>query len=108
MDDDQRKLAEEDTKGRPYKIFRYKPKQANGSEDPVPDYMNLLAMIFSMCGLMLKIKWCAWSAVFCSLISFANSRSSEDSRQVLSSFMLSVSAVVMTYLQNPAPMNTPW
>lgn len=28
--------------------------------------------------------------------------------QVLSSFMLSVSAVVMSYLQNPAPMTPPW
>nr|XP_002128051.1 protein Asterix [Ciona intestinalis] len=98
----------DELKGRNYAIVRYKPKAANASDDPVPDYMNLLAMIFSMCGLMLKIKWCAWCAVFCSLISFANSRSSEDSRQVLSSFMLSVSAVVMTYLQNPAPMVTPW
>ncbi|CAK8688949.1 unnamed protein product [Clavelina lepadiformis] len=72
-----------------YTVNRYKPKaeEATTSDDPVPDYMNLLAMIFSMCGLMLKIKWCAWCAVFCSLISFANSRSSEDGRQVLSSFI---------------------
>lgn len=24
-------------------------------DDPTPDYMNLLGMIFSMCGLMLKV-----------------------------------------------------
>ncbi|KAI2659106.1 PAT complex subunit Asterix [Labeo rohita] len=42
---------------RPNKIFRYKPPNTETNptlEDPTPDYMNLLGMIFSMCGLMLK------------------------------------------------------
>ncbi|XP_007230063.1 protein Asterix [Astyanax mexicanus] len=93
------------------KIFRYKPPTTDSNptlEDPTPDYMNLLGMIFSMCGLMLKLKWCAWIAVYCSFISFANSRSSEDTKQMMSSFMLSISAVVMSYLQNPQPMSPPW
>uniref|UniRef100_A0A8C0FMF0 PAT complex subunit Asterix n=1 Tax=Bubo bubo TaxID=30461 RepID=A0A8C0FMF0_BUBBB len=54
------------------------------------------------------LKWCAWIAVYCSFISFANSRSSEDTKQMMSSFMLSISAVVMSYLQNPQPMSPPW
>uniref|UniRef100_A0A8D0G4X8 PAT complex subunit Asterix n=1 Tax=Sphenodon punctatus TaxID=8508 RepID=A0A8D0G4X8_SPHPU len=69
---------------------RYKPPSTENSptlEDPTPDYMNLLGMIFSMCGLMLKLKWCAWIAVYCSFISFANSRSSEDTKQMMRSFM---------------------
>ncbi|KAG8014559.1 Protein Asterix, partial [Nibea albiflora] len=69
---------------------RYKPPSTETNptlEDPTPDYMNLLGMIFSMCGLMLKLKWCAWIAVYCSFISFANSRSSEDTKQMMSSFM---------------------
>ncbi|KAL8211718.1 UNVERIFIED_CONTAM: Protein Asterix [Gekko kuhli] len=109
----------------------YKPPSTENNptlEDPTPDYMNLLGMIFSMCGLMLKsprsrksgreyaprgrlrvqLKWCAWIAVYCSFISFANSRSSEDTKQMMSSFMLSISAVVMSYLQNPQPMSPPW
>ncbi|CAL8328561.1 unnamed protein product [Merluccius merluccius] len=93
------------------KILRYKPPSTESNptlEDPTPDYMNLLGMIFSMCGLMLKLKWCAWIAVYCSFISFANSRSSEDTKQMMSSFMLSISAVVMSYLQNPQPMSPPW
>ncbi|AWP05162.1 Protein Asterix [Scophthalmus maximus] len=93
------------------KILRYKPPSTDTNptlEDPTPDYMNLLGMIFSMCGLMLKLKWCAWIAVYCSFISFANSRSSEDTKQMMSSFMLSISAVVMSYLQNPQPMSPPW
>ncbi|XP_005191840.1 protein Asterix [Musca domestica] len=97
------------------KVNRYKAPQAQGqngsgtgNEDLTPDYMNILGMIFSMCGLMMKLKWCAWFALYCSCISFASSRVSDDAKQVLSSFMLSVSAVVMSYLQNPAPMTPPW
>ncbi|XP_044737367.1 PAT complex subunit Asterix [Chrysoperla carnea] len=96
---------------RPDKAQRYKPSNGNttgSSEDLTPDYMNILGMIFSMCGLMLRLKWCAWVALYCSCISFANSRLSDDTKQILSSFMLSVSAVVMSYLQNPHPMPPPW
>ncbi|XP_037940537.1 protein Asterix [Teleopsis dalmanni] len=95
------------------KVVRYKPPSTQGqsgapNEDLMPDYMNILGMIFSMCGLMMKLKWCAWFALYCSCISFASSRVSDDAKQVLSSFMLSVSAVVMSYLQNPSPMTPPW
>nr|ACM08608.1 UPF0139 membrane protein C19orf56 homolog [Salmo salar] len=92
------------------KIIRYKPPSTEANptlEDPTPDYMNLLGMIFSMCGLMLKLKWCAWIAVYCSFISFANSRSPEDTKQMMSSFMLSISAVVMSYLQTESGRRTP-
>jgi hypothetical protein len=44
----------------------------------------------------------------CSFVGFANAKSGDDTKQVLSCFMLSVSAVVMSYLQNPAPMNLPF
>ncbi|PNF37801.1 Protein Asterix [Cryptotermes secundus] len=97
---------------RPDKQHRYKPPppsaQAAPGEDLTPDYMNILGMIFSMCGLMMRLKWCAWVALYCSFISFANSRTNDDTKQILSSFMLSISAVVMSYLQNPQPMNLPW
>lgn len=48
---------------RPEKVKRYKAAQngaqpVSGSEDLMPDYMNILGMIFSMCGLMMKLKWC--------------------------------------------------
>ncbi|XP_023950360.1 protein Asterix [Bicyclus anynana] len=89
---------------------RYKPPPPTSApaEDLTTDYMNILGMVFSMCGLMMRLKWCAWTAVFCSSISFANSRVSDDTKQIVSSFMLSISAVVMSYLQNPAPMSPPW
>lgn len=73
---------------RPDKINRYKaPATGTPGDDPTPDYMNVLSMIFSMCGLMLKLKWCAWVALYCSSISFANSRVNDDTKQILSSFM---------------------
>ncbi|GMT14520.1 hypothetical protein PFISCL1PPCAC_5817 [Pristionchus fissidentatus] len=95
---------------RPNKIVRAKPVDLSQSvfEDPLPDYMNVLGMVFSMCGLMLRLKWSAWAALFCSCVSFANTRSSDDAKQIVSSFMLSVSAVVMSYLQNPQPIYPPW
>ena len=43
-------------------------------DDLTPDYMNVLGMIFSMCALMMRMKWCAWIALYCSCISFANTK----------------------------------
>lgn len=45
-------------------------------------FSRFKGMIFSMCGLMMKLKWCAWIALYCSCISFANSRASDDAKQV--------------------------
>ncbi|XP_036590877.1 protein Asterix-like [Trichosurus vulpecula] len=93
------------------RMHRYKPPATESNlapEDLIVDYMNLLGMIFSMCGLMLKLKWCACIAICCSFISFANSQSSEDTKQMMSSCMLSISAVVMSYPQNPWPMTPLW
>ncbi|KAL5263968.1 hypothetical protein ACHWQZ_G005159 [Mnemiopsis leidyi] len=86
------------------RIVRYKPYVPKEGEDPMAEYMNLLAMLFSMCGLMMRFKWAAWAAVYCAFIGFSNSRSSEDTKQIFSSFMLSISSVVMSYLQSPTPM----
>merc|ERR1711988_70745 len=83
------------------------PPQPTMNDDLIPDYMNILGMIFSMCALMLRLKWAAWVAIYCSCISFANTKLNDDTKQIMSSFMLSISAVVMSYLQNPAPMTLP-
>jgi len=77
-----------------------------GKDDLMSDYMNVLGMVFSMCALMLRVKWCAWVAIYCSCISFANTKYSGDTKQVMSSFMLSISSVAMSYLQNPTPLAT--
>jgi len=47
---------------------------------PLTDLTHLSTHLF-------QLKWCAWVAVYCSFISFANSRSSEDTKQMMSSFM---------------------
>uniref|UniRef100_A0A1I8B986 Protein Asterix n=1 Tax=Meloidogyne hapla TaxID=6305 RepID=A0A1I8B986_MELHA len=83
---------------RPNKIVRFKPTDPNvlqplSTEDSIPEYMNILGMIFSMMGLMMKFKWCSWVALFCSCVSFANVRATDDTKQIVSSFMLSISAV---------------
>ena len=57
-------------------------------QDLTPDYMNVLGMIFSMCALMLRIKWCSWVAVFCSCVSFANTKYTDDTKQACSQFIL--------------------
>ncbi|EEB10835.1 conserved hypothetical protein [Pediculus humanus corporis] len=82
--------------------------QGGPDEDLTPDYMNILGMIFSMSGLMMKLKWCAWIALYCSCVSFANSKVNDNAKQIFSSFMLSISAIVMSYVQNPQPMSPPW
>ncbi|CAG2167822.1 unnamed protein product [Oppiella nova] len=93
------------------KIQRYKAApigSGSAGDDPLPDYMNVLSMLLSMCGLMIKLKWSAWLALYCSAVSFTNCRINDDTKQILSSFMLSISAVVMSYLQNPQPMTLPF
>lgn len=51
-------------------------------------------MVFSMCGLMMRLKWCAWTAVFCSSISFANSRVSDDTKQVVILFFFALTIII--------------
>jgi len=50
------------------KIVRYKAPKSQGqsggaNEDMMPDYMNILGMIFSMCGLMMKVNWLSFIAI---------------------------------------------
>ena len=52
----------------------------------------------------MKIKFCGWLALFASSVCFANARVTDESKQLVSSFMLSISAIVVTYLQSPAPL----
>ncbi|XP_022649358.1 protein Asterix-like isoform X2 [Varroa jacobsoni] len=71
------------------KIIRYKPPPlaAPGVNDATSDYMNVLGIIFSMMGLMMKMKWCSWIALLCSSVTYANSRVNDDGKQLFSSFM---------------------
>ncbi|CAK9304968.1 unnamed protein product [Gordionus sp. m RMFG-2023] len=95
------------------KVLRYKHiSNSSGAyarpDDPLHDYMNILGLIFSMFGLMMRIKWSSWIAFYCAFVSFANAKTSDDTKQIVSNFMLSIFAVVMSYLQNPTPISFPW
>lgn len=67
--------------------------------------MNVLGMMLSMIGILLKYKTCAWFGVLVAEVSYANVRSNHDSKQIMSTFLLSISSVVMCYLINPAPIS---
>jgi hypothetical protein len=56
-------LVNSESVKRPDRIVRYKPPStanqgAASQEDLMPDYLNILGMIFSMLGLMMKLKYC--------------------------------------------------
>lgn len=75
------------------------------SEDNTSEIMNVLGMMLSMIGILLKYKTCAWFGVLVAAISYANVRSNHDSKQIMSTFLLATSSVVMCYLINPAPIS---
>ncbi|KAF5395833.1 WD repeat domain 83 opposite strand [Paragonimus heterotremus] len=94
---------------RPKKLRRFVPSSPDGvSADQTIDYLNFVGMILSMCGLLFEVKLAAWVAVACAFVTYANSRSGEDTKQLISGFMLSISALLICYMHNPQPMPLPW
>ena len=75
----------------------------HSATDPTGELLHLLAMSFSMGCLWFRQKWCAWAATYCSSIAFACT-TNDDVKQLMSSFMLSLSSMYMSYSQNPGPM----
>lgn len=67
--------------------------------------MNVLGMLLSMMGMLLKYKSCAWVGLLVAGVSYANSKADTDGKQIMTTFMLSMSAVVMCYLANPQPIS---
>ncbi|KAI3386570.1 hypothetical protein SNEBB_009486 [Seison nebaliae] len=74
-------------------------------EDTLADHIHFLGMFFSIVGLFAKLKICSWGALICSIIGFAHSATVDENRQTVSSFMLSISALLMSYLNNPQPLS---
>lgn len=75
------------------------------SEDNTTEITNVVGILLSMMGILLKYKTCAWLGVLVAGVSFANLRANYDGKQVMSTFMLSLSAVFMCYLTNPQPLS---
>nr|CAH8870476.1 unnamed protein product [Trichobilharzia regenti] len=76
---------------RPSKLRRY----AECTQDTPPldqtiDYLNFFGIVLSMCGLLFEMKFAAWLAVDCAFITYANARTGEDTKQLISGFMLSI------------------
>lgn len=88
---------------RPDKVRRYKPLQQTDSTN-ISEHVNALGMVFSLVGLLLKMKWAAWAGVYCTLIYVANGKAADDKKQTISLFMLAMSSLVMVYMQNPSPI----
>lgn len=73
-------------------------------EDSSSEAMNFVGMLFSMIGILLKYKTLAWLAILVAAASYANARVNHDGQQILSTFMLALSALVLCYLSNPQPI----
>ncbi|KAG5442952.1 Protein Asterix [Clonorchis sinensis] len=94
---------------RPKKLKRFVPLSSDATPlDQTIDYLNFFGMILSMCGLLFEVKLAAWTAVICAFVTYANSRAGEDKKQLISGFMLSISALMICYMHNPQPMPLPW
>lgn len=67
--------------------------------------MNVVGMMLGMAGILVKYKLCAWFGLLAAAVSNANLRANHDGKQIMSTFMLSISSIVMCYLANPQPMS---
>ncbi|OAF67727.1 hypothetical protein A3Q56_04543 [Intoshia linei] len=56
-------------------------------EDTFYDSTNILSILFSLFALIMKTKLCAWASLYLCFVSFSCRRSSDDVKQVFSSFM---------------------
>lgn len=75
------------------------------TEDNTTEVTNVVGILLSMLGILMKYKTAAWLGVLVAGVSFANLRANYDGKQVMSTFMLSLSAVFMCYLTNPQPIS---
>ncbi|CAH8633167.1 unnamed protein product [Schistosoma bovis] len=81
---------------RPNKLRRFVPLSQDAPPlDQTIDYLNFFGIVLSMCGLLFEMKFAAWLAVVCAFITYANSRTGEDTKQLISGFMLSISALII-------------
>ncbi|VDD79764.1 unnamed protein product [Mesocestoides corti] len=89
---------------RPNKIHRLSSTISRSNGDQMVEIMNFLGMVLSIVGMMWESKWCAWIAVFCVVGTFANTKASEEIKQLVSMSLLSISVLVVCYVHNPTPL----
>mmetsp|Transcript_21994 Transcript_21994/g.39254 ORF Transcript_21994/g.39254 Transcript_21994/m.39254 type:complete len:104 (-) Transcript_21994:186-497(-) len=83
---------------RPAEARQYEPPQIN-PEEQTPDAMSLIALVFGLGAVTLKIKACSWISLFCCVSSICTTKtSSMDPKQIMTSFMFAIFGLVSSYL----------
>lgn len=87
-------------------IYRYRLKLWGNIllEDNTAESINFVSMILSMVAIVMKNKACGWISILVSAIAYGNARTSQEGQQLLSTFMLGSTALVLCYITNPAPI----
>ena len=68
---------------RPERVVNFKAKVIDPDQLP-PDWMALVSLLCGVAGLMLRQKWAAWVAFFCTLSSLTNLKNNEiDVKQII-------------------------
>lgn len=76
---------------------KYTPRKIKDEELP-PDYMQLLSVIASVVGLMLKYKYVSWIGLLACVSSLANMKKSEyDLKQVITTILMSIMGLFLNY-----------
>ncbi|CAD7700164.1 unnamed protein product [Ostreobium quekettii] len=83
---------------RPQAAKKYSRPVVNADDQP-PDPMLLMALVFGVLALLMKMKVCAWCSVFCCISSLANMKSElMDLKHIISSVTFAVMGLVASYL----------
>ncbi|KAL7667417.1 hypothetical protein ACOME3_010763 [Neoechinorhynchus agilis] len=68
------------------------------------DNLTLVSMISAMIALVFKFKWLSWISLMSSIISFVNSRISDQTRQACTCLILALSSMMACYFYDPSPL----
>lgn len=68
------------------------------AEEKTPDYMIMIAMLFGLAGMMLRMKMMSWFALFFCLSAYFNHRKTEgDLKQLVTTSLFIVMGLFMNY-----------
>mmetsp|Transcript_10971 Transcript_10971/g.16450 ORF Transcript_10971/g.16450 Transcript_10971/m.16450 type:complete len:115 (+) Transcript_10971:50-394(+) len=82
---------------------------AEVSDDPMPDYMALLSLVFGVAALLMKYPFFSLQSLLCFFISIANMKSADiELKQVFSSVSVSLMAIFMSYRGDIAALRATW
>lgn len=73
-------------------------------DDTSAESINFVAMVLSMVAILFKYKSVGWTAILVAAVAYGNARTSQEGQQLLSTFMLSITALVLCYITNPMPI----